>query len=103
MPSHEPNGSVNRRIRPALSNGVLVLSVEPNSSASAAGLRPTRRDQFGNVYLGDVITAVDEMPIRSTNDLLTAFERQQVGDEVNLTIIRDRERFAVKVELEATD
>ena len=35
--------------------GVLVLSVEPNSLAAAAGLRPTRRDQFGYIYLGDII------------------------------------------------
>jgi S1-C subfamily serine protease len=82
--------------------GVLVLSVEPNSSASAAGLRPTRRDRLGNVYLGDIITAVDETPIRSMNDLLTAFEQRQVGDQVSLTVLRDRERVKVEVQLEAT-
>jgi S1-C subfamily serine protease len=82
--------------------GVLVLSVEPNSSASAAGLRSTRRDRFGDVYLGDVITAVDETPIRSMNDLLTAFEQHQLGDRVILTMLRDRQRVKVEVQLEAT-
>jgi S1-C subfamily serine protease len=83
--------------------GVLILSVEDNSSAAAAGLRPTRRDRIGNVYLGDIITALRETPIRSTNDLLAAFEQQQVGDEVTLTVIRNRQRVGVQVELEATD
>ncbi len=83
--------------------GVLVLSVEPNSSASAAGLRPTRRDRSGNVYLGDVITAVDKTPVRSTNDLLTAFEQHQVGDQVTVTVLRDQKRVTVKVQLGATD
>jgi S1-C subfamily serine protease len=83
--------------------GVLVLSVEANSSASAAGLRPTRRDRIGNVYLGEIITALGETPVHSTHDLLAAFEQQQVGDKVTLTLIRDRERVEVNVELEATD
>lgn len=83
--------------------GVLVLSVEPNSSAAAAGLHPTRRDRLGNVYLGDVITALDQTPIRSMNDLLTAFEQHQVGDRVTVTVLRDQERVTVKVQLEATN
>jgi S1-C subfamily serine protease len=83
--------------------GVLVLYVEPNSSASAAGLRPTRRDRLGNVYLGDVITAVDETPVRSMNDLLTVFEEHKVGDLVTVHMLRDGKQTTVDVRLEATD
>jgi S1-C subfamily serine protease len=84
-------------------DGVLVLSIEPNSSASDAGLRPTQRDPYGNIYLGDIITAVDQAPVRSRNDLLTVFEHHKVGDRVTLTVVRKRERIAVDVRLEAVD
>ena len=83
--------------------GVLVLSIEPNRSASDAGLRPTRRDQLGNIYLGDIITAIDQTPVASMNDLLTAFEQHSVGDRVTLTVVRDRKPLTVEVLLEAVD
>jgi S1-C subfamily serine protease len=83
--------------------GVLILSVDPSSKASKAGLRPTRRDRSGNVYLGDIIVAVGEDPIRSANDLLSAFEKHEIGDTVQLTIARGRERVPIDVELETTN
>jgi S1-C subfamily serine protease len=83
--------------------GVLILSVDPSSKASKAGLRPTRRDRSGNVYLGDIIVAVGEDPIRSANELLSAFEKHEIGDTVQLTIARGRERVPIDVELETTN
>jgi S1-C subfamily serine protease len=83
--------------------GVLIMSVEGGSTADAAGLRSTRRDRFGNVYLGDVIVAVDGLAVTSAGDLLSAFERHKVGDEVELTVLRDEERTELPAQLEATD
>jgi len=82
--------------------GVLVLSVKPGSSADQAGLRATRRDRRGNVYLGDIIVAADGKPIRSTDDLLTAFERRQTDDEVTLTVLRDDRQVEIRAKLEVS-
>ena len=82
--------------------GVLVLSVKPGSSADQAGLRATRRDRRGNVYLGDIIVAADGKPIRSTDDLLTAFERRQADDEVTLTVLRDDRQVEIRAKLEVS-
>jgi S1-C subfamily serine protease len=82
--------------------GVLILSVKPGSSADQAGLRSTRRDRRGNVYLGDIIVAADGKPIRSTDDLLTAFERRQADDEVTLTVLRDNRQVEVRAKLEVS-
>jgi S1-C subfamily serine protease len=81
--------------------GVLVLSVKPGSSAERAGLRPTRRDNAGHVYLGDIITAVDDVPIHSTDDLLTAFEQHKAGDVVRVAAVRDGEPLTLEAELAA--
>ena len=68
--------------------GALVLSVEPRSGAAVAGLRPTLRDRFGRVVLGDVIVEMDEDTVRSSSDLVLLLERRSVGDSVDVTVLR---------------
>ncbi len=82
--------------------GVLILAVEPNSAASRAGLRPTTRNTFGSLQLGDIITAVDDKPIRSTNDLLDSLDKFRPGETVTLTVLRGKQSTKVKVKLEAS-
>ncbi len=81
--------------------GVLVMAVEKNSTADAAGLRGTRRDPQGGIVWGDVLTALGDTPLRSPNDLLDALERYRAGDSVTLTIQRGQESRQVKVRLDA--
>lgn len=84
-------------------DGVLILSVERGSTAEEAGLKPTRRDQFGNVYPGDVIVAVGGQPTPSANDMLSAFDDYKVGDTVLLDVVRERDRIQIQAVLEATN
>ena len=72
-------------------DGVLVMQVDPDGPAALAGLRPTRRDFTGNVHLGDVIAAIDDEPLKSTEDFFAALEARKPGDEVTLTVVRDGE------------
>jgi S1-C subfamily serine protease len=83
--------------------GVLILDVAPRSSAAEVGLRPTRRTAFGEIVLGDIIVAVEDTPVSSAKDLLLAFEEHKVGDRVTLSVVRDRQKVEIEVELEATD
>ncbi len=83
--------------------GVLVLDVTLNSSAAQAGLRPTRRTPLGEIVLGDIITALDDIPIERTNDLLLAFEKHKVGDQVILTVVRAGKTIKLPIALESLD
>jgi S1-C subfamily serine protease len=71
-------------------HGLLVSSVIADSPAAKAGIRA-----------GDVIVAVEDRKIEDMNDL-TGTLRGKEGD-VNLTIVRDRQRQTVRVTLENTD
>jgi S1-C subfamily serine protease len=80
-------------------DGALLMRVEPGGPAADAGLRPTRRDLTGDILLGDVIVAVDEQPIGGIEDYFSALEEHEPGDEVTLTIPRDRQRRSLTVTL----
>lgn len=81
--------------------GVLVFDLDPEGAAAKAGLRATHRDETGKTVPGDLITAIDDQPIKSTNDLYRALDRKQVGDEIRVTVKRDERDVTVKVKLQA--
>jgi S1-C subfamily serine protease len=82
--------------------GVLILEVTPDGPADKAGLRPTRRDEFGRIRWGDVITAVDDHPIKSAKELFSLLESNyQVGQEVTVTYERADQEKKVKMTLAA--
>ena len=83
--------------------GVLILDVKPDSGASRANLRPTRRTQYGQILLGDIVVAIGKQRIRDNKDLLLAMENYNVGDRVTVTVWRDGREVEVEVELEAEE
>jgi S1-C subfamily serine protease len=86
-----------------VTNGVLVLSVLPESPAAQAGIQGTRYDEDGNLILGDVITAIDDKPVQKVKDLFDILGDHKVHDKVKLTIIRNGQEKTVEVTLgEAT-
>jgi S1-C subfamily serine protease len=80
--------------------GVLVLDVQPGSTAEQAGLRPTRRSASGEIELGDVITGMNGREIKSTNDLLTALDEHRQADVVALQVKRGETSLELHVRLE---
>jgi S1-C subfamily serine protease len=84
--------------------GVLIMDVEPDSPASRAGLRPTRRDAAtGHINVGDVIVAIDGQPIQKVNDLFSTLESHKVGETVTVTVRRDGQQVDVQVTLAAVE
>jgi S1-C subfamily serine protease len=82
--------------------GVLILDVAPKGPADKAGLRPTRRDEFGRIRWGDIITAVDDHSVKSAQALYALLEDNcQVGQEVTVVYERDEEEYKTKMTLAA--
>jgi serine protease Do len=68
--------------------GAVVIAVERGAPADQAGMQPE-----------DVITAVNGDPVNSATDLTTRLARQQPGDRVTLTVVRDGRERQVPVRL----
>ena len=79
--------------------GALVVRVRRGTGADHAGIRPTVRDRYGRVQLGDIIVEVDGQPIRSTDDLSLALDRKREGEVVEVVVFREDRRQSVSVEL----
>jgi len=82
--------------------GVLVLTVQPDSSAAKAGLRGTSRTNEG-IVIGDVIQSVNGKPVSSFDDLRNEFSRYKVGDVVKLEVLRDGKKTKLSVPLEEVE
>ena len=82
--------------------GLLVINVRPGSSADKAGIRETRQVR-DRIILGDIILAVNGVPVKSYDDLRNELDRYRIGDEVTLIILREEEHTELKVRLEEAE
>jgi S1-C subfamily serine protease len=81
--------------------GALVLHVSPDSAAEQAGIRPTRQDNYGRLFLGDVIVALDDQPVTSADEFSQLMEGRAVGDTVKLRLLRGDTPLTITVRLQA--
>lgn len=91
---------------PSTQKGALVISVSPNGPAAAAGLQGSNNQVTINgqteVVGGDVITAINGQTINSFEDLASyLLNNTQVGQTVNLTILRQGQQKTVQLTLGA--
>ena len=79
-----------------LPNGVAIISVTANSPAQSIGLKP-----FSTVLgavRGDIITAVDGLPVASVDEMVSYFNSLRPGHVVTLSVFRNMDT----VQIEAT-
>ena len=80
-------------------SGVYIISVIANGPAEKAGLKAGGNTQGEPTTGGDVVTAVDNTPVKKVEDMLSYFNSKQPGDTVNLSIIRDGKQQSLPVVL----
>ncbi|MEZ4335546.1 MAG: trypsin-like peptidase domain-containing protein [Sandaracinaceae bacterium] len=85
--------------RLGLRGGTLVLGVEPGSPAAAAGIRETQQDRRGRLILGDIVVSVDGDDVAEPNDVYRVLDRHEVGDTVQVGIVRGDQRLEVPIAL----
>ena len=81
--------------------GVVVTGVVPGSGAARAGLHGETTVRYNRPSPNcDVIVAVDGAPVRNSNDLFRALSHREVGDKVELGVVRKGETLTLGVELQ---
>ena len=81
--------------------GVPILRVEPNSPAAQAGFEGAKRNNWGQITLGDVIVAIDDYPVANDDQLLSALEHYKPGDKVKVSVVRNGKLLTRSVALAA--
>ncbi|HEU5448596.1 MAG TPA: trypsin-like peptidase domain-containing protein [Acidimicrobiia bacterium] len=71
--------------------GTLIRRVSPKSPAEKSGLR-----------VQDVVTAIENRPIATLNELMMLVRRHEPGDRVELTVVRSGVKQTLKVRLVGT-
>ena len=57
----------------------------------------------GQVYLGDIITKINNKPVKNYNEYMNELEKYNVGDKVNITIIRNNRKKVLNITLEQVE
>ena len=106
LPFDSPGAQILRRagMEVSVDKGLLVAEVVPGGPVAEAGIRAGDRVvSIGNTRIpvgGDIITAVNGEPIANFQQLTVYLEtKTQVGDDVEVTLIRDGQEMTVTVML----
>ena len=83
--------------------GIVVLEVVPNGPADRAGIKGLDRDRYGQLYIRDVITGIDDHKITSYDDLYNTLDSYRVGDTITVTVEREGKKRKVQLTLMRVD
>lgn len=79
--------------------GAIIANVLPNSPADKAGLAPLSRDSNGQIRLGDIIIAIDDLEVADGDDLLNVLDEKMPGDNVTLRVMNNGAERTVSLKL----
>lgn len=91
--------AIRNQIDLPVSDGVLILQVARGSGAANAGLRGLQQTENGDVELGDIILGINGEKVANQDGLFRITEKHQVGETVQVLILRDGRRMTVPVRL----
>jgi S1-C subfamily serine protease len=90
-----------RQAQLPVSDGVLIWTVRAGGAAANAGLRGVAQTEEG-IELGDIIVGVNGEKIANNDDLDRVLDKHQIGDTVNVDVIRRGRHTTVPVRLTET-
>jgi len=93
--------ALKNQIELPVAQGVIVWQVAPGEAAANAGLRGLTQTENGDVEIGDIIVGIDNEKVNNADDLYHILDKHQVGDTVQIQIMRNGHRTSVPVRLTA--
>ena len=84
-----------------IEKGIVISSVGEGSAAEKVGLQGITQDQWGRVYIGDIILKIANIEVNSFDDIYHALDNYKIGDEVEIEIMREDKTRKIKLKLDA--
>ncbi len=94
--------TLGRQVELPVTDGVLIWYALPGGAAANAGLRGLVQTEDGEVELGDIIVGIDGEKVPDNDALYKILDKHQLGDTVNVEIIRRGRKMTVPVRLTET-
>ena len=82
-----------------IDKGLALKYVYEGSPADRAGLEGLSRDAYGRYFLGDILLAIEGVSVNTYDKVFHTLDKFKVGDEVELTLIRDEKIVRKKIKL----
>lgn len=81
--------------------GAAISFVDPEGAAAKAGLKGMMRDNYGRIYIGDVITKIGKASVSNLDDIYHALDEYKVGDKLEVEFIREGKKKTASLTLQA--
>ncbi|HEY8204539.1 MAG TPA: trypsin-like peptidase domain-containing protein [Pyrinomonadaceae bacterium] len=94
--------SLGAQVRLPVDYGTMIWNVQPGGAAANAGLRGLVQTEDGDIELGDIIIALDGEKISNSDDLYRVLDKHQVGETVQIEVVRNGRHMTVPVRLTET-
>ena len=92
-----------------MDRGLLVVNMTPNGPAEKSGVRGSKMGrkknrlgltmEFADHSQADIIVGIDEKRVKKADDLLSVIESKHPGDQVILSVLRDRSIVQIPITL----
>lgn len=92
LPDHQ-------RRRFGVETGIIVTFLDEKGPAAKAGIQGISQDRRGRYFLGDVVVGIDDNKIDNFDDIYHVLDQYKIGDEVEVSLIRDGKLKKVKLKL----
>lgn len=81
--------------------GLVISYIDAKGGAAEAGLKGMTQDQYGRIYIGDIILSVDGQDVNNLDDIYQVIEKKKIGDTVDVKYTRDGKTLKTKIKLKA--
>jgi S1-C subfamily serine protease len=86
-----------------IDKGVMIQNVLPGGPAQRAGLQGISRDPWGRLYMGDIITAIDDKEVNSLDEIYHILENYKVDDVVEISYRHTNQTKKIRLKLSANE
>ncbi len=83
-----------------IKKGAVITYIVPRGAASKAGLKGMMKDEYGRIFLGDIILKINNKTVDNLDDIYYQLDKYKVGQEISITYLRDKKKIKTKLKLQ---